>query len=88
MSVIIETILLFIGLNLECYKIDFKILLVLYYKMSETINHNKVATKIKVNECKKYNDMLWSCIETHNYTVKYCGKEYYKFFKCFNTIRY
>jgi hypothetical protein len=53
--------------------------------MSET---NNLAKKVKVDECKKYNDILWECIEHNNYTVKYCGKDYYKFFKCFNTIGY
>ena len=54
---------------------------ILFIIMTET-------TKDKVDECKKYNDILWKCIETNNYTINKCGKHYYKFFKCFNTIGY
>ena len=48
---------------------------------TETMNN---TDKLKI--CKKYNDQLWRCIETHNYNIKYCGKHYYTFFKCFNSI--
>ena len=41
-----------------------------------------------INECKKYNIELWNCIEKHNNTVKYCGKPFYAFYRCFNSIKY
>ena len=42
----------------------------------------------KVAECKKYNEELWMCIEKHNNTVKYCGKHFYHFYQCFNSIKH
>ena len=41
-----------------------------------------------IDECKKYNKLLWKCIEDNNNTVKNCGKYYYLFNKCFNSIHY
>jgi len=40
----------------------------------------------KVDECKKYNNQLWRCIETNDYKVGNCGEYYYKFYRCFNSL--
>lgn len=49
---------------------------------------DNMNNKDKLIICKKYNDQLWRCIESHNYNIKYCGKHYYEFYKCFNNIYY
>jgi len=41
----------------------------------------------KINECKKYNLELWNCIENNNNTIKYCGKPFYYFYQCINSIK-
>ena len=47
-----------------------------------------LSPKEKVDECKKYNEELWKCIEKNNNTVKYCGKYFYAFYICFNSLDY
>ena len=47
-----------------------------------------ISSNEKVNECKHYNNLLWKCIEKNNNTVKYCGKHFYAFYRCFNSIDY
>jgi hypothetical protein len=51
-------------------------------------NTGNLSSKEKVAECKKINKLLWKCIEKNNYTIKYCGKHFYSFYKCFNSIDY
>jgi hypothetical protein len=48
----------------------------------------KISSKEKVDECKKYNEELWKCIEKNNNTVKFCGKHFYSFYRCFKTMDY
>ena len=57
--------------------------------MSDSITKiNELSPKEKIDECKKYNERLWECIEKNNNTVKFCGKQFYIFYKCFNSIDY
>jgi len=41
----------------------------------------------QTNKCKKYNKQLWKCIEDNEYMVSTCGKYYYNFFKCFQSLK-
>uniref|UniRef100_A0A6C0EKI1 CHCH domain-containing protein n=1 Tax=viral metagenome TaxID=1070528 RepID=A0A6C0EKI1_9ZZZZ len=52
------------------------------------MNTVKDKDQDKVNECKKYNELLWECIDKNRYTVKNCGKQFYRFVRCFNSINY
>ena len=46
------------------------------------ITHND-----KLEQCRKYNEELWKCIEKNNNTIKYCGKSFYYLYKCFNSVK-
>jgi len=45
------------------------------------------SQKEKAMECKKYNNELWKCIENSDYITSTCGKYYYNFFKCFQSLK-
>jgi hypothetical protein len=55
--------------------------------MSNSSKEIEVSQKEKIDECRKYNEELWMCIEKHNNTVKYCGKPFYYLYRCFNSIK-
>ena len=55
---------------------------------SNTSNISNLSPKEKVDKCKKLNELLWKCIEKNNNNVKYCGKHFYTFYQCFNSLDY
>ena len=68
---------------LKFFNFYIKVNIIILYSMSDSnITHND-----KLEQCRKYNEELWKCIEKNNNTIKYCGKSFYYLYKCFNSVK-